>query len=180
MGDYLLNRGFYTPHQVAQLLGCTVAEVKAAVNEVTVPALNGVHAIDRVSAMEQNVYMQSQLLKDTDYMSMWHSIEVRVPFLDKQLLQTIHAIDPAIKYNPAVKKYILIKAFEDILPREIYQRQKQGFTFPFENWINKVKTTTENDPAYQRLYTALNSGKLQWSRYWAYMLAKHGENIVIR
>ena len=68
-------------------------------------------------------FLQNQLLKDTDYMSMWHGLEVRVPFLDKEVMQLARQISPEVKYNGAMGKHLLIKAFEDILPREIWEKQ---------------------------------------------------------
>jgi asparagine synthase (glutamine-hydrolysing) len=171
LGEFLLNRGFFTPLQTADILGCEVGEVNAAIDSILVPDVtNGLDRREMVSAGEQHLYMQNQLLKDTDYMSMWHGIEVRVPFLDKELLQAVHSIAPNIKYNKLQKKHLLIEAFHDILPREIYQRKKQGFTFPFYKWISKVQTTKRRDQKFDFLLRKLKAGQLQWSRYWCYLL----------
>ncbi|MCZ2298213.1 MAG: asparagine synthase (glutamine-hydrolyzing), partial [Chitinophagales bacterium] len=89
VGEYLLNRGFYTINQVAKLLDCSTDEVKDAYKNIINLApkeLNEISYQERVSYFERNFYMQNQLLKDTDFMSMWHSVEVRVPFLDKELM----------------------------------------------------------------------------------------------
>jgi asparagine synthase (glutamine-hydrolysing) len=172
LGDFLLNRGLYTPKETASILNCSIEDVNNTISEINV--LNTKLVRDRrdeVSWGEQNLYMQSQLLKDTDSMSMWHSLEVRVPFLDKELMETVHRIAPSIKYDPNQKKHLLIKAFEEILPKEIYQRKKQGFTFPFENWIIPVQTTQQRSPVFKEKLQKLRSGEMQWVHYWGYILA---------
>jgi asparagine synthase (glutamine-hydrolysing) len=170
IGDYLLNRGFYSSLQTADILGCTVKEVKSAITFADVPKVEEIiDARNRVSAGEQHLYMQNQLLKDTDYMSMWHSIEVRVPFLDKELIQVIHNISPEIKFDPLLKKSLLIKAFADILPKEIYDRKKQGFTFPFANWLKSISMKVDGVKATS-LQKKFYSNNLNWSRYWALCL----------
>ncbi len=113
--------------------------------------------------------MQNQLLKDTDCMSMWHSLEVRVPFLDKELMRVAYNISPDIKFDKKVGKHLLIKAFADILPQEIYQRKKQGFTFPFYKWMHNVQTT-ERRRQYQKIRYTFEKSRLHWSKFWAYLL----------
>jgi asparagine synthase (glutamine-hydrolysing) len=170
VGEYLLNRGFYTISQVAQLLDCSIQETKEAFKSIInlVPEeLNEINHQERVSYFERNFYMQNQLLKDTDFMSMWHSVEVRVPFLDKELMSIAYSIPPSIRYNISLKKHLLIKAFEDILPKEIWNREKQGFLFPFEKWMKKINTTEEKSLQQHQLFL---QKKLHWSRYWCYLL----------
>jgi len=126
-GNYLFNRGFFTPRQTAALLHCTETEVVAAIEAVnhTAPTLQPLAFGEQTSIAEFNMYMQNQLLKDTDYMSMWHSIEVRVPFLDKEVIELAHAIHPDIKFKQQQGKHLLIKAFRDILPEEIWNRKSK-------------------------------------------------------
>src|SRR5206468_1925861 len=90
-----------------------------------------------VSFLETTIYMEGQLLKDTDYMSMWHGLEVRVPFLDYDLMNTIHSISPAIKFKKQNPKQLLIDSFKDMLPLPILARKKQGFVFPFAEWMKE-------------------------------------------
>ncbi|MBX2931854.1 MAG: asparagine synthase (glutamine-hydrolyzing) [Chitinophagaceae bacterium] len=170
-GDYLLNRGFYTVSQVANMLDCSVAEVRYVYENSLLLFPDYVNKLDeqeKVSYYERNCYMQNQLLKDTDYMSMWHSVEVRVPFLDKELLELVYSIRPSIRYNAQCKKHLLIKAFKNILPEEIWNRKKQGFTFPFESWMKHFEPI--NKKAAQQHKLLLNN-KLHWSKYWCYMLS---------
>ncbi len=172
LGDYLFNRGLYTPQETASILSCSVHDVDNAMREINVAAAETIkNRRDAISWGDQNIYMQSQLLKDADCMSMWHSLEVRVPFLDKELMQTVHSIAPSVKYNLFEKKHLLLKAFKDVLPAEIYQRKKQGFVFPFEKWIIPVQSTLQRTDHFREKLKQLKSGHLQWIHYWAYMLA---------
>lgn len=178
LGGYLLHRGLNTPHQVAAILNCSIKQVNQAIDQVSVPQSHEIKdGRDQVSWLDQNLYMQNQLLKDTDYMSMWFGLEVRVPFLDKELMQAVHSIAPGIKYHSAIKKHLLVKAFADVLPNEISYRRKQGFIFPFKNWITSVQTSDQRNPAFLKAQRNLQTGSIQWAHYWAYLLACHRSNI---
>jgi asparagine synthase (glutamine-hydrolysing) len=169
--EYLFLRGGFNPETVAQLTGKKEEEV--------VEILNGLHLDDYpktkdknlASFLETNVLMENQLLKDTDYMSMWHSLEVRVPYLDRKLMEAVYSIDPAIKYNTQRPKYLLTKAFEDLLPDGVVFRKKQGFTFPFSVWMlnNKelFKAMLPDSAVSYKIWQSFVNGKLHWSRVWA-------------
>ena len=175
LGEYLFNRGFFIPSQVAMLLDCSEAEV----NETLVQMQNHLPVFiekmvpqEKISYLESNLYMQNQLLKDTDYMSMWHGIEVRVPFLDKELIELVYSINPDIRYSKDQNKYLLIEAFKKELPQEIWKRPKQGFIFPFEQWMKHVKPIHGFTPQSQHLLKGLVNGNIHWSRYWSYILSQ--------
>lgn len=91
---------------------------------------------DQISVMESSVYLRDCLLRDTDVFSMAHSLEVRVPLLDRDVVETAWRIPGAIKaLSNGFPKPLLVSAFQDLLPREAYARPKQGFTFPFRDWL---------------------------------------------
>jgi asparagine synthase (glutamine-hydrolysing) len=173
LGEYLFNRGFFLPNQVAQLLDCTQNEVDAVLAKMALPPFTEkLVPQEKISYVETNLYMQNQLLKDTDYMSMWHSIEVRVPFLDKEIIDLAYAINPDIKYNSSQPKHLLVKAFMNELPKEIWQRPKQGFVFPFDTWMQHLQPSATSSNTIKNLYKSLQKGNTHWSRYWCYWLAK--------
>jgi asparagine synthase (glutamine-hydrolysing) len=177
VGNYLFNRGSYTPLQVAKILGVSEGLVQDVLKQVLIENLPpGTDKRNEVSWIETNLYMQNQLLKDTDYMSMWHSLEVRVPFLDKEVMETAFSIAPEIKYDNKVGKHLLIKAFDDVLPKEIWQRKKQGFAFPFHKWMKKVHLAN-NETGYTSIRSQYVNQKLHWSRYWAYLLSRNSNKI---
>jgi acetyltransferase-like isoleucine patch superfamily enzyme len=88
----------------------------------------------KVSVAEISTYMQNVLLRDTDQMSMASALEVRVPFLDYQLVEYVMGIDDAFK-KPLFPKKLLVDSMGDLLPSEIVHRPKMGFSFPWQYWI---------------------------------------------
>ncbi len=89
----------------------------------------------QVSWLELRSYMLNTLLRDTDAMSMHHSLEVRVPFLDRGLVEKVLNLPESVKKNPAKPKSLLLAAMGDLLPKEITSQKKRTFTFPWENWL---------------------------------------------
>ena len=168
---YLFYRGIYNPQQIAKLLNIPIEKVCETLKIVRVVAADTQNEAQRAAHVEQHLYMQNQLLKDTDYMSMWHSVEVRVPFLDKEVINACNSILPSLKFDLKEKpKILLIEAFKDVLPEAIWNRRKQGFTFPFTTWINHI-IPTKRDADFEERYDKLNRGIIHWSKYWTFILA---------
>jgi asparagine synthase (glutamine-hydrolysing) len=178
--EYLLYRGIFTPGSAALLLDNTKAEIENQLNSISsYYHINGVEGGNRVSWLETNFYMQNQLLKDSDFMSMWHGVEIRVPFLDKEVMMMAGAIHASLKFNKTLPKYLLVKAFENVLPVEIWKRKKQGFTFPFDRWLKENEYSKPHSQEEQKLYKGFSNRKLSWGRYWCALLmsrfaAQHG------
>src|SRR5439155_7597659 len=76
-------------------------------------------AFTAVSCLEARSYMVSTLLRDTDAMSMAHSLEVRVPFLDHVLVESVMRLPESAKKNGKVPKPLLVRALQDLLPNEV-------------------------------------------------------------
>jgi asparagine synthase (glutamine-hydrolysing) len=89
----------------------------------------------RVSWLELRSYLANTLLRDTDTMSMRHSLEVRVPFLDTGLVEFVLALPASAKSSANRPKGLLIQALGGLLPPEIVAQRKRTFTFPWENWL---------------------------------------------
>ncbi|MCU4158063.1 asparagine synthase (glutamine-hydrolyzing) [Carboxylicivirga sp. A043] len=92
------------------------------------------HVLSNVSIGELTTYMQNILLRDSDQMSMAHALEVRVPFLDHELVEYLLALPDSFKY-PASPKKLLVESMPDLLPDYIVNRPKMGFTFPWRHWL---------------------------------------------
>jgi asparagine synthase (glutamine-hydrolysing) len=92
--------------------------------------------LSQVSIAEITSYMQNVLLRDTDQMSMAVALEVRVPFLDYQLVEYVLGISDAYK-KPIIPKKLLVDSLGDLLPHEVVHRPKMGFVFPWEVWLRK-------------------------------------------
>lgn len=169
--EYLTYRGIFSPKAIASLLGMYENEVVSDISQIAAlypsPELN---RENRVSWLETNFYMQNQLLKDADYMSMWHGLEIRVPFLDKELMMVTAQVESGLKYNHTLPKYLLVKSYQDILPKEIWNREKQGFTFPFDNWLKENQYSKPINQFETKLYSKFKKGSLSWGRYWCGLL----------
>lgn len=172
IGEYLFLRGFFTPNVIAEVLGLSVKEVDEILQSVPIsPELKNLSGGNRASWFETNLYMQNQLLRDTDYMSMSHGLEVRVPFLDRDLMESVFSIQAKIKYEGPFPKMLLIDAFKDILPEAIWNRKKMGFTFPFQEWMRRFKQVSEPEQYHnkttRKLMQEFNQGQLHWSNAFA-------------
>ncbi|RYD72414.1 MAG: asparagine synthase (glutamine-hydrolyzing), partial [Sphingobacteriales bacterium] len=171
-GKYLFLRGFFTPPEISKILNLSLTEINTTLNklEAQIPKHLGVE--EQASWLETNLYMQNQLLKDTDFMSMQHGVEVRVPFLDEDVVAAVNAIHNDLKYKAEKPKNLLIDAFYGTLPETIWNRKKMGFTFPFQNWLVKNDFFIERfnrspNDFVDRLITDFKSGKVHWSKMMA-------------
>lgn len=91
--------------------------------------------LKEMSLYEILTMLPNHLLMKVDKMTMAHSIEARVPFLDHKLTELALSLPPKYKLKGNVGKYILRKAMSNILPQEILSRKKQGFILPFNKWL---------------------------------------------
>jgi asparagine synthase (glutamine-hydrolysing) len=137
----------------------------------------------KVSYAEGRTYMHDVLLRDTDQMSMAHSLEARVPLLDHCLVEYVMGVPDAHKRANGTPKRLLVESLDGLLPDEIVHRPKQGFTLPFELWMRRELKRfcgERLDPARvaarglfepeaaQRLWQSFLSGRrdVTWSRLW--------------
>ena len=100
-------------------------------------------------------------------MSMANSLEVRVPFLDHNLVEDMLNIRNSHKKNQ-VTKGLLINAFKDLIPSEIYNRKKQGFTIPIKKWMkNELYEFCEDNLQYVMDLDSFNGEtiKKMWDEY---------------
>jgi asparagine synthase (glutamine-hydrolysing) len=80
-------------------------------------------------------YLPGDILVKVDRMSMANALEVRAPILDHKIIELAAKIPIHYKYDKGVKKQILKKAFEKILPSDILNRKKMGFSVPMADWF---------------------------------------------
>lgn len=143
-----------------------------------------------ISLHELGHYMANTLLRDTDCMSMAHGLEVRVPFVDREVVRTVLSIPSAHKVDGRRPKPLLLDAIGDLLPQEVWRRPKMGFTLPFERWmLNRLAPEVETVVSAAGLFKALGMNpcyvqeiwrwfqrsprQVGWSRPWAlYVLGR--------
>lgn len=92
-------------------------------------------AFTTVSWLELRSYLTNTLLRDTDAMSMHHSLEVRVPFLHSALVEYVLSLPESAKGDRTQPKALLIQALGDSFPKELTAQPKRTFTFPWESWL---------------------------------------------
>ncbi len=168
-GVYLFLRGHFTPAQIAAQLGAYEQDVWNILESApTSPNLSNIGTKNKASWMEFNIYMQDQLLRDADVMSMAHGLEIRVPFLDNEVINTAFSITEQVKFGGKLPKQLLTETFKKLLPEAIWQRPKMGFSFPFNEWLKNSPLVLElantKNIATQKVVKDFLRGELHWSR----------------
>lgn len=135
-GAYLLRRGLFMPWELPGVLdGELVKEGWGQLNALTHLQQN-VSGIDssrlRVSALETNCYMRNRLLRDTDWASMAHSVEVRVPLVDIELFRTVSYL---VGNGRPLDKMSMAAMPSNPLPDNVLRRKKTGFSIPVQDWL---------------------------------------------
>lgn len=173
---YLTMRALFTPLEVAKLLNADEKQVIEELLNVSTLPDKALSDKQLASWLESNLYMQNQLLKDTDIMSMSHGLEVRVPFLDEDFQRVVHSISPNLLFDKHRPKKLLIDSFKDILPEAIWNRPKMGFSFPLQKWMREHDQITdeafyENDHA-KNVISNFKNNKTHWSKAFAVYLSQ--------
>jgi asparagine synthase (glutamine-hydrolysing) len=141
-GAYLVKRGRFLASELPAILGYDIAAegvarldlLKLIERAVTPDPGN---AFARVAALESSLYLRNQLLRDMDWASMAHSLEVRVPLVDAHLLRNVA---PALVTRRERGKQLLAAAPRPPLPPEVRERRKTGFTLPIKEWLTQEAT----------------------------------------
>ena len=116
--------------------------------------------ISKISALEIETYLQNVLLRDADQMGMANSLEIRVPFLDHNLVEYVLSLPNELKY-PSSPKKLLIDSTNGWIPDEIIHRKKMGFVLPWENWMkNELRFFCEESILNLDYYSAFNMGRV--------------------
>lgn len=92
-------------------------------------------SLDRALYCDIKTYLPDDILALSDRVSMQHSLEVRVPFIDHEFMEFCATIPPEIRLKGFKKKYLLKKALSEILPKEVINHRKQGFVGPTASWM---------------------------------------------
>jgi asparagine synthase (glutamine-hydrolysing) len=140
-GAYLLRRGLFLPHELAEIIDPTLAReglrrLKPLRHLAESLEPDPRSDIGRVCALESAHYLRNQLLRDADWAGMAHSLEIRVPLVDIALLKSLAPALPAL--TPGAGKAALANAPTLELPSEILTRTKTGFGVPTGAWMNAV------------------------------------------
>lgn len=113
-----------------------------SVHDITAPIYNRVKNLDELSKkqyLDLNLWLPGDILLKADKMSMAASLELRVPFLDKEVMAKASKIPARYKINDKNTKYVLRKAANKTLPDEWADREKKGFPVPIRIWLREDK-----------------------------------------
>jgi asparagine synthase (glutamine-hydrolysing) len=172
----LLRRRWWSPEQLA---------ASGARGEVIWPVLPAKprDAFAAVSWAEILGYTEPMLLRDSDQMSMAVSLELRVPFFDHRLVEFALGLPQRFKRGLPPKR-LLIEAFVEDLPREVWDRPRQGFVLPMDDWMRGPLRAfaMEGLEAVKELLapqwvdgvrTRFEERRLHWTRLWQLVVLGH-------
>ena len=168
-GLYLVRRGLFMPWELPQVLdadlareGLAMLQTESSLAEVIAGFAD--HSYAAIAALEATFYLRHQLLRDSDWASMAHSLELRTPLVDYQLLQTLAPL--LAKRPPALAgKRLLARAPRPGLPETVIRRPKSGFALPMDRWLEQSQILTQ-----WRNHRVLKQGPTPWARRMAYSL----------
>jgi asparagine synthase (glutamine-hydrolysing) len=168
-GAYFVRRGLFMPWELNSVLD----------RDFVVEGLRGFdplrHIADaltpqprtdfgKIASLEASLYMRNQLLRDADWASMAHSLEVRVPLVDVELLRQVAPIMVTMPLGTG-KRWLAISP-KSPLPPQVINRRKTGFGTPIKNWLEQDARLTK-----WRHVPQLAKPSCHWARRWAYQLA---------
>lgn len=165
---YPISREIFAKGQIREY---TCLDVDETALEVSLRSeeeeLDKLPILSQVSVAEYLGYTQQTLLKDTDQMSMAHSLEVREPYFDHDLVQYVLGVADKHKTG-SYPKALLVDALSPLLPLEVVARKKKGFSFPWEKWMrNELKDFCESriNSIMERGFMRQDKLASQWQRF---------------
>ena len=183
---YYFTRTLYTPDHVAALRGAdALCGDDLSWRNWMIESARQAAALDSfntISCLEARSYMVNTLLRDTDSVSMAHSLEVRVPLLDHVLVEFVSQLPGEVKIKRGVNKALLVEALKGLLPSETVTQRKRTFTFPWERWLRgslaarvsaglgdpaPALAAHLNSDAVRAVWLAFEASKTNWSRPWS-------------
>jgi asparagine synthase (glutamine-hydrolysing) len=126
--------GALSPDEIADLLKVRPSSQRKT-SEVPFDVGTSVSALRRILYFDQTSWLPDNLLERGDRMTMAASIEARMPFMDRELADFVSRLPDRWRIHGRVRKYVLRKAMEEILPPEILNRPKVGFRVPVDKWF---------------------------------------------
>lgn len=166
---YRAVRAVFSHQEALQIICQYLPDAQFRGNLLTPPDININFPTleDEVSYLEINRYMRNQLLRDSDVMSMRWGLELRVPFVDRQLLEAIAPIPSNLRLQAGKK--LLVAAVPE-LPKMVINRAKQGFMFPFTQWLDRE---WQNELQNIKAPNQLSLSSEFWYRRWSLFALQH-------
>jgi asparagine synthase (glutamine-hydrolysing) len=150
-GAWWLRRGLFSPTDLPSLMGRDLSHegLLEFSPDAWVGEMSGQLATDgrlAVGQIESSTYLRNQLLRDSDWASMDHSVELRTPLADAWLLREVQPLLGAFSQFPG--KRLLADASEKPLPEALINRTKTGFSIPVQTWLRRRGVSTDIGAGY--------------------------------
>ena len=160
-GLYFLRRALFLPAELPALMGIEYAQEGLARLGGKPPGMYPVQAINgyaTVGLLESAYYLRNQLLRDSDWASMGHSLELRTPLVDARVLETL---GPCVSdFVGGLGKAMLACSPINPLPDTVINRAKTGFGVPMAKWLSEMLAPPSSE-------SGLSSSGISWARHWA-------------
>jgi asparagine synthase (glutamine-hydrolysing) len=184
---YFLSRTLFLPDQIAGLLEPdAVMQIDygdwGARMQTILKRSRAFDPVSRLSYLELKTYIANTLLRDTDVMSMAHSLEVRVPLLDHVLVEQVLRLPGAWKFDGKTAKPLLVSSLPRPLDRRVTSGPKRGFVLPYATWLSgalrkQVEESLTDQPkalegviekdAVLGVWRSFMDGQTSWTRPWS-------------
>lgn len=188
---YFWMRMLFTEEERQHLLNRSISPAQEEPSQIPATAIKELDIINQISYLEMTNYMVDILLRDTDSMSMAHSLEVRVPFIDHKLIELMLSIPGRYKLDRHMPKPFLVRSLRGALPEKIFQRPKMGFVLPFDCWLrgylrqeieetllseDRILGQILNNRSVLDIWNGFLIHKVSWQRPWALYVLKRWVN----
>lgn len=173
--DRFVGNAFrFNEKEAAKLLKMPEGMSKKYINRITGPFYDKAEAgnyddVTQMQYIDMNFWLIGDILLKADKMSMAHSLESRVPFLDKVLFETARKIPTEFKIHDTTTKYAFRECANKYLPQEVAAKKKLGFPVPIAKWLRQDECYTK----IKRAFTDENAGKFFHTEKLVAMLDKH-------
>jgi len=185
---YAVARALFPPPRLLRLLNGAGMVSGPWINRFAALVMSAqrLGTFSRVSTLELGTYLVNTLLRDTDSMSMAHSLEVRVPFVDRDVVEFVAGLPDAWRTGRGglrrSAKALLLEAVGDHLPEAVVRGRKRTFTLPWERWLrgplrHRVEEGIAEVPApllqflnpseVRAVWQDFLAGRTGWARPWA-------------
>jgi asparagine synthase (glutamine-hydrolysing) len=170
-GAYFARRCVFTPNELPGVMDRDLAisglsRLKPLQLIADQSRQRSLSSFGHIALLESAMYMRNQLLRDADWASMAHSVEIRMPLVDSVLLRKL---SPILHSDAKwIGKSALAKSPQYALPQAVMQRSKTGFSTPLQHWLQDEKElgSWRNSPALCRKGT-------KWAKRWAFSVSQH-------
>lgn len=129
---------FFTRYELDKLMSKPFDKIISNILDISNWTYNrNMTEMEKQALFDLNFYLPDDLLTKVDRASMQFSLEARVPYLDHRIVEFAINVSPQLKFKNNTPKYLLKEILYQYVPEKFFDRPKQGFAVPIENWLKK-------------------------------------------